>query len=189
MAERLVVGLVRGLTGLRGTVRVEVLSDQPQRFAPGSVLYLEAEEGDPLTVDWTQSDGPGLLVRFRGIGSREAAERLRNRYLEAIPTPGALPEGSYWWHELEGALVSTTDGEELGRVAELFRAGGGEVLVVRGGPRGELYVPTVHAVVRELAPKDGRIVVDAAALDLAPLRPRRPRGRRSSRRPRQPIEP
>ena len=36
-------GLVRGLHGLRGAVRVEVLSDDPRRFARGSVLHPEGE--------------------------------------------------------------------------------------------------------------------------------------------------
>jgi hypothetical protein len=52
---------------------------------------------------------------------------------------------------------------------------------VTGGPRGEVLVPLVRAVVVEFAPHDGRIVVDPEALDLGPLRVRRPRGRRSSR--------
>ena len=38
-ADRLTVGLVRGLHGLRGAVRVEVLSDDPARFEVGSVLH------------------------------------------------------------------------------------------------------------------------------------------------------
>lgn len=177
--ERLVVGLVRGLHGLRGAVRIEPLTDVPERFEPGSRLGLEGRPLD-LTVAWSQPDGPGLLVRFDEIADRSTAEAIRGQYLEAEVETEALPAGSFWWHELDDVAVMTTDGETLGRVADVFRAGGGEVLVVRGGPRGELYVPTVASVVRELAPREGRIVVDAAALDLADPRPPRARGRRSS---------
>ena len=60
---RITVGLVRGLHGLRGAVRVEVLSDEPGRFAVGSVLYVEGDDA-ALTVDWTGPAKPGLLVRF-----------------------------------------------------------------------------------------------------------------------------
>jgi 16S rRNA processing protein RimM len=178
--ERVVVGLVRGVHGLRGAVRVEVLTDDSRRFDPGSVLRREGADS-PLTVVWRRDDapGPGILVRFREVPTRTAAERLLDAYLEAEATQ--LPEGTYYWHELVGTPVVTTDGEELGQVEEVFRAGEGEVFAVRGGTYGEVLVPAVRSVVRELAPREGKIVVDREALDLEAPAPRRPRGRRSSK--------
>jgi 16S rRNA processing protein RimM len=161
-------------------VRVEPLSDDPGRFRRGSVMYPEGSDA-PLTVTWSQADGPGFILRFREVPDRAAAESLRERYLEAVPEHD-LPDGAFYWHELTGAEVRTTEGERLGAVVDVFRAGESEVFVVRGGPRGELLVPAVRAVVTELAPREGRIVVDREALDLEPdHRPRRPRGRRTTR--------
>lgn len=177
---RLVVGRIRGLHGLGGAVRVEVLSDDEARFAAGSVLYPEGETRR-LTVAWSQADKPGLLVRFARLTRRESVEGLIGRYLEAEVDPATLPDGAYYWHELPGATVTATDGEVLGTAADVFRTGGSEILVVTGGPRGEVLVPLVRAVVVDFAPRDGRIVVDAEALDLAPLKPHRVRGRRSSK--------
>jgi 16S rRNA processing protein RimM len=172
--ERLVVGLVRGVHGLRGAVRVETLSDDPRRFAPGSVLYLEGSP-DPLTVTWRREDapGPGLLVRFREVRNRTAAETLRDRYLEAERRPEGLAEGTFYWHEVLDARVRTSEGEELGRVQDVFRAGEGEVFVVRGATRGEVLVPAVRSVITDFSPQEGEIVVDADALGLAPAVPRR----------------
>ena len=110
------------------------------------------------------------------------AEELRDRYLEASVSGSGLGEGEFYWHELEDVPVVTGDGEALGVVKDVFRAGGGEVLVVRGGKHGEVLVPTVHGIVRELAPREGRIVVDREALGLdEEVAPRRPRGRRTTR--------
>ena len=181
--ERLVVGLVRGLHGLNGAVRLEVLSDRAERFEPGTVLF-EEDTDRRLTIVERVEDPPGILLRFAEVSSRSAAERLREVYLEAeAEGTEALEEGAVWWHEVEGAAVTTSGGEELGRIEEVFRVGEAEVFVVRGGPRGEVLVPAVRDIVVEFAPRDGRVVVDADALDLAPLRPKRPRGRLSSRRP------
>lgn len=176
-AERVTVGLVRGLHGLRGAVRVEVLSDEPERFAAGSVLFAEGD-ARPLTVTWTGPAKPGLLVRFEELSTREAAEHLRDRYLEAAPA-GPLPEGTFYWHQVHGLAVTTTDGRDLGTVIEVFRAGEGEVYVVRGGALGEVLVPAVHGVVTELDPAGGRLVVDPIALDL-PSKPPRHRRRHES---------
>jgi 16S rRNA processing protein RimM len=117
-----VVGLVRGLHGLRGAVRVEVLTDDPGRFAPGSVLYPEGSD-ERLTVTWSRDDGPGVQLRFRERDTRESVESLRDVYLEAGVAQRNLPEGFWYWHEIEGATVRTLEGEELGRVEDVFRAG------------------------------------------------------------------
>jgi hypothetical protein len=45
---------------------------------------------------------------------------------------------------------------------------------VRGGPRGEFDVPAVRDFIRIFAPRRGEIVVDAAALELGPVRPPKP---------------
>ena len=164
-AERITVGLIRGLHGLRGAVRVEVLSDVPDRFEVGSRLLVEGEDR-PLTVAWTGPSKPGILVRFHELTTRESVEPLRDRYLEVIPDE-PLPDDTWYWHQIEGLEVVTTAGERLGQVVDVFRAGEGEVYVVQGGPRGEVLVPAVRFVVTEVAPQEGRLTVDPVALGLS----------------------
>jgi 16S rRNA processing protein RimM len=158
-----VVGLVRGVHGLKGALRVELLSDEPGRYAPGSVLHPEGS-AQSLTVAETRQEGPGLVVRFEEIADRAAAQRLAGIYLEtALATP--LPADTYYWHEVIGCSVETEQGEPLGVVEDVERVGEAEVYVVRG-MRGELLVPAVRSVVRELAPAERRMVVDGWALGL-----------------------
>jgi 16S rRNA processing protein RimM len=149
---------------LRGVVRVEILSDDPERFAVGSVVYVEGSD-EPLTVREMRADGPGLLVGFEGVADRNAADLLREKYLEAEVEAGGLEDGTYYWHDVIGCRVLTTAGEELGEIADVFRVGESEVYEVHG-PRGEILVPAVASVVKELAPAEKRIVVDAGALGL-----------------------
>ena len=193
--ERLVVALVRGLHGLRGAVRVEILTDHPEdRYAVGSVLFREGSD-EPLTVAWSSAvaDGPGWRLRFEEVADRTAAEPLMGAYLEVLAGPDtSLPRGAYFWHEVIGSAVASTAGESLGTVRDVYRSGGAEVFIVDGGPYGEFDVPAVRDFVRIFAPKRGEIVVDTEALDLAPPkrsagageRPRAPRRRAGSRRTR-----
>jgi 16S rRNA processing protein RimM len=175
--ERLVVALVRGVHGLHGAVRVEVLTDRPDdRFVPGAVLY---REGDPrpLTIAGAEAvaDGPGWRIRFREIGSRDAADTLRGAYLEAAVRPDEdLARGAYYWHEVIGATVRGIDGTELGSIQDIYRVAENEVFVVGGGPLGTFDLPAVRAFIRIFAPRRGEIVVDADALDLRPPRSREP---------------
>lgn len=190
-AKRLTVGLVRGLHGLRGAMRVEILSDDPARFSDGETIYVEGDER-PLTIAWVQASKPGILLRFDQVTSREEAEALRGRYLESI-VEAPLPEGHWYWHQIEGLEVFSTAGEAIGKVVEVMRIGEAEVYVVRGGPRGEVLVPAVAAMVTALEPTEGRMIIDVAALGLPPeppepppaRPPRPPRQVRQTRRMRQ----
>ena len=164
--ERLVVGQVRGFHGLRGTVRVESLTDRAEdRFAAGRVLFIEGS-GTRLTIAEADQDGIGWRLRFAEVPDRTAAESLRDVYLEAVVAPGEeLPRGEFYWHEVIGTKVTDVDGTPLGEVADVYRAGGAEVVVVRG-PAGELDIPLVRSVVRIFAPARGEMVVDGDALGL-----------------------
>jgi 16S rRNA processing protein RimM len=127
------------------------------------------------------ADGPGWWLRFREVADRAAAEPLRGVYLEAEVAGDSLPEGEVYWHEVIGVPVVDLAGDALGSVAGIYRAGAAEILVVEHDGR-ELDIPNVATIVRTFAPREGRIVVDRAALDL-PAEPaaRRPRGRRTRR--------
>ena len=185
------VALVRGAHGLRGALRVEVLTDHPEeRFAPGRSLY---PEGSPraLTIDEAApvADGPGWRIRFRERPDRNAAQPLVGTYLEALVTAPSDGPDAVWWHEVIGVRVLDPGGRDLGTVRDVYRAGGAEVYQVAGGPAGAFDVPAVAAVVREFAPREGRIVIDPDALGLdevAASRPARPRGRRTTRAARGP---
>ena len=171
------VALVRGVHGLHGAVRVEVLTDRPDdRFVPGAIL---CREGDPqaLTIASAEAiaDGPGWRIRFREIGSRDRADALRGVYLEAlVRAEEDLARGSYYWHEVIGTSVRGIDGAELGTVKDIYRVAENEVFVVSGGPFGSFDLPAVRAFIRIFAPRRGEIVVDAEALDLRPARSREP---------------
>jgi 16S rRNA processing protein RimM len=161
---------VRGLHGLQGAVRVEVLTDRPEaRFAAGAVLHLEADSR-PLTVASAGpvEDGPGWRLRFREVPNRAAAEQLREAYLEVeVDRSSDLVPGAAYWHEVVGSAVKDSHGAVLGTVADVYRAGETEVYVVRGGPAGEFDVPAVRELITTFAPERGELVVDEAVLDLA----------------------
>ncbi len=171
------VALVRGVHGLHGAIRVEVLTDRPEdRFVAGAVLFREGEDR-PLTIAAAEAvaDGPGWRIRFREVTSRDAADTLRGAYLESVVRPEEdLGRGSYYWHEVIGTTVRGVDGTELGTVRDIYRIGETEVFSVEGGPFGSFDLPAVRAFIRIFAPRRGEIVVDAESLDLRAPRSRTP---------------
>lgn len=162
--ERLVVAHVQGPHGIRGAVRIEVLTDDPARFDVGEQVFREGDDR-PLTVAEARTTGRGTVVRFEEVGDRTAAEALRGRYLEA-PARERHRRGEYFWHEVVGTRVRDRSGKDLGTVRQILRAGGGDVAVVEGAD-GELLVPLVREFVPRFAPRRGVMVVDAERLGIA----------------------
>lgn len=147
--ERILVGVIAKPHGLRGEVVVDVLSDAPERFAPGSALRASLARGGSrqVTVEESRPFGARLLVRLEGIGTREEAEALHGAELTiGADEVAPLPEGRYYRFQLVGLRVETTRGTHLGEVTDVFATGSNDVIVVRGGT-GEVLIPILPGVV------------------------------------------
>lgn len=157
-----VVGRVGRPHGVRGDVTVEVRTDDPGgRFAPGSLLRTDPDRG-PLEVADAREHSGRLLVRFRGVDDRGAAEALRDLLLLVDVDPRERPDDPEEWydHQVVGLRAATVDGRDLGAVTEVLHLPGQDVLVLRAGDGPELLVPFVAAIVPEVDTAAGRLVVD-----------------------------
>ena len=144
-----------GAKGLAGSVRIEALTDRPERLAVGESVWIE-DEAVPRAILEAGWGGRVPVLRLDGISDREAAERLAGRYLEAPATE--LPSDTYYWHQLIGLAAVDEAGTELGSVIEIFRAGENEVYRIEG-PGGELLVPALRDVVRSIDLAGQRMVI------------------------------
>lgn len=153
-----VVGKVTRAHGLKGEVAVEVRSDNPDRFAAGSSLFLQ--DGRSLTIARTHQHGKRLLLTFEGVQDRTAAEALQGQLL-VIPESWLpdLPEGEYWPYQLEGCVIVTESGREVGEVVEVIPNPANDLWVARDADGAETLVPAIRDVVVKVAPQEKRIVV------------------------------
>ena len=141
-------------------VRIEPLTDWHDHLEAGARVYLEGEV-TPRRITTAEWGGRVPAIGLEGIGSRDEAARLAGRYLETEPQ--ALPEGTYYWHELQGLTVQDPSGMHLGVLREVFRAGEAEVYRVELTDGGELLVPAVRDIVRRIDVEGGVMVVDYAS--------------------------
>lgn len=178
------VGRVLRPWGLQGALKVESLTDFPDRFEPGERLWLLGAERVVAESRWQKG---ALFLKLAGIDDPDAAERLRGALLEAPESSlRPLDEGEYYNHQLIGLSVRTGAGEELGEVRELLPTGGNAVLVVRG-PGGETLLPFIDQVVKSVDLAAGRIVVDLVdGLPNIPAPPVAAPAKRYQRGPRRP---
>jgi 16S rRNA processing protein RimM len=156
------VGRIGRPHGIRGDVVVGVRTDEPElRFARGSRLDTDPAEAGPLTVAGTKWHSGELLVRFEGIGDRDAAAELRGTWLTVDSATIAPPEDPDEFHDADliGLSVRTVDGAQVGTVDDVLHSGQ-DVLVIKSADKQEFMVPFVKALVPEVDVKSGILVID-----------------------------
>ena len=161
--RRVLVGRIVGLYGVQGALKIEswteprirIFDYQPWQLttAPGQAIEVAGIKGRP--------QGKGLICSLPGVDDRDKAAALVGHDIyvgrELLPPPG---EGEYYWVDLEGIEVFTTEGVSLGRVSHLFATGANDVVVVRDAGR-ERLVPFIQGVYVHLVDLSaGRMVVD-----------------------------
>ncbi len=156
--ERIAVGRINGVWGLRGHVKVTALTSNPGRFAQGATLYVA---GEPRRILDVVSPQGYPCIRFEGYPDRTAAEALRGALIEIDEADIAtLPEGEYYLHDLEGLEVVTAEGERIGRLKEVLTTGANDVYVIAREARTDALIPAIADVVLSVDLEARRMTID-----------------------------
>lgn len=158
--RRLRVGWITRPHGLRGEVRVVPEGEPAEGLERFRTVWLVGPWGEEeRQVASVRRAVGAFLVKLEGVDDRTHAERLRGAEVcvpeDQLPP---LPEGTYYVSDLLGAEVVTEEGQPLGALADVLHGPAHDVYVVRG-PRGEVLLPAVREVVREVRVQDRRITV------------------------------
>jgi 16S rRNA processing protein RimM len=156
------VGRIGRPHGIRGDVVVGVRTDEPElRFARGSRLDTDPADLGPLTVAATKWHSGELLVRFEGIGDRDAAAELRGTWLTVDSATIAPPEDPDEFRDadLVGLSVRTVDGTQVGTVQDVLHSGQ-DVLVIKSADGREVMVPFVKPLVPDVDIPAGVLTID-----------------------------
>jgi 16S rRNA processing protein RimM len=171
MSELVVVGRVHRPHGLAGELSVEVLTDLPERFSPGSAfVWTRGDERRDVRLEAARPHGARLLVSLAGVEDADAARELAGGDLcvdaAAAPPP---PEGFYLDRDVRGWACEDPAGRALGRVAALEQTAAGPMLTVALADGREALVPFVNGIVVTVDRAGRRVVLDppAGLLELA----------------------
>lgn len=155
----LVIGRIIKPHGVRGEVRVEVMTDVPERFTWLETVYLGEDPPQSIGVESVRFHKNFALVKFEGYDTREAAVSLRAQLLQ-VPEDESIPleEGEYFLYQLVGLAVYSDEGEHLGELVEVLETKANNVFVING-PRGEVLLPDTEEVVQDIDFENGRMEV------------------------------
>ena len=157
-----VIGEIARPHGLRGEVRVNPLTDRPERFenVTDCVLWDRARDTrERRRITGARRQGAAVLITLAGCETIEAAGALVGYFL-ALPEGEALPlpPGRFYPWQLEGCRVITEDGREVGQVARIEHSLAQDLWVVTDGVR-ERLIPAVAEIVLEVDIAARRVVI------------------------------
>jgi len=155
------IGKVIKPFGVKGEMKIELMTDFPDRFKGLRRVVLVSPQGketdfEVLAVRYANNVP---YLQFKGYDSPEKARALNGWFVkvsekDAVP----LPEGSYYWFDLIGMEVFSESNENLGTIVDIFETGSNDVYVMKRGKQ-EVYLPATREVIRQVDVAAKRMVI------------------------------
>jgi 16S rRNA processing protein RimM len=156
--NHLAIGRVVRPFGLRGELKVELLTEYPEQLGRLRTVYL-GPETKPWTVEGIRIHKKAALFKLTGCDDSNTAETLRGALVQ-VAREDAVPleEDEYYEHQIVGMTVVEENGTLLGRLTEIISTGANDVYVVVG-PEGEILLPAIESVILDIDLDAARMVV------------------------------
>lgn len=161
------VGKIVNTQALRGEVRVMATTDFPEeRFKIGATLAIF--NGDKL-VEMVEVDGHRLhknfnLLHFKGKDNINDVEKFKGFDLKVAGTEreaDELDENEFYYDDIIGLEVYTTDETYLGKVREITSLPSNDVWAIQRPNKGkDILIPYIEDIVLEIDLADNRVVID-----------------------------
>jgi 16S rRNA processing protein RimM len=159
--ERKIVALghISGVHGINGWLKIHSLTE-PREAIFEYQPWLLGEQQEAVRIKQGKRHGKHLIALLENTQDRDQAEQLVNRQIACFRDQfPELPETNYYWTDLIGLKVETTNGMKLGKIQNMLATGANDVMVVQD--ERERLIPFVHGTyVQCVDLEQGLVVVD-----------------------------
>ena len=162
--SHVILGRISSVFGIKGWLKV-VSHTQPKENIFSYPVWLLKRDGK-----WHERNlvngkphGKTLIAQLADINAREKAEEWIGATIavtrDMLPEPEA---GEYYWVDLIGLTVVSTEGQQMGTVKKLMETGSNDVLVVKDpAQNAEVLIPWLEQqVIKDVDLASGVITVD-----------------------------
>jgi 16S rRNA processing protein RimM len=145
------VGRIVGTHGIKGQLRLFSYSGNLESLQAAQDIYLRSPAGVDRKVILTRAVNHSgkILLTLDGLDTIEQVQDLAGFeiYLQRdqLPVPA---EGEYYWQDLLGMSVVTSEGQILGIIKDILETGANDVYLVHDDKIGREYlIPAISNVV------------------------------------------
>ncbi|MDO4743303.1 MAG: ribosome maturation factor RimM [bacterium] len=141
------IGRIVGTHGIRGEVRVQPWSDEPEFLKQFKSFYLDGKGEEAINVVSVRPHKNIVIIKFSGIDTIESAEKYRNRIIFINRRDAKIEKGRYFIQDLIGCRVYHIDnGNLLGEISDVSQTGANDVWHIFDGKE-EYLIPSIPEVV------------------------------------------
>lgn len=160
--EKVLLGKINGLFGVKGWVKVFSYTDPRDKIVEYKHWYLGDESTRLIEVEQGQAHKAGVVAKLSGVDDRDAAVLLLNQNIwVAADKLATLPNDEFYWFQIIGLEVYDTNNNRIGKVKDLMETGANDVLVVRGEGKTEYLIPYLQdQVVKSINLEEQKMIVD-----------------------------
>jgi len=160
--EKLLIGKILKPRGLRGELKVQVLTNKPEIFL--SIKEIFIKDKSYMVMKSSVQNGFGY-VSLDGVKNVEIADEMRGLELRIDKKDFKLDHDEIFEIDLIGFDIITESGQVLGKLECFENFGGGEVIVV-----GEYSIPYEDEFIVETNMKEKKIIVKDDVLTVEEIR-------------------
>lgn len=152
--------------GIKGELRVKTFTGDPLALADYGLLY--TKDGRSLEIIDIRPANNMVVVRFKGVNDRNAAEALTNveLFVERAALPDDADDGEFYHTDLMGLEVRDETGATVGKVIAVQNFGGGDILDIHYQGRKGVLIPFTEAAVPVVDVAGGFVGIDTVAAGL-----------------------
>lgn len=164
--DKIVVGKVSGVYGVKGWIKIFSYTEPREGIAEYSPWYLKQSgvnqgQWQQVRLEQGKRHAKTVIAKLEGFDDRNESMMLTGAVIGVDPElMDSSGDGVYYWRDLIGLRVVNQQGVELGLVEKLIETGANDVLVVKADT-GERLIPwTLGNAVVEVDMEKSIILVD-----------------------------
>ncbi len=156
------VGRVIKTHGTKGRIIVRLENPKSIRLKPSESIYFgdEITELQPYIIHFVRISGLNARIELVGIDDRDKALGLIHKTAWCSEKDLApLTPDTYYYYQLKGLNVRTTDGRQVGILTDIMQTGANDVYIVQSEDR-EHLIPAIRSVIRSIDLKSGIMEIE-----------------------------
>ena len=156
--SKIEVGKIVNTHGVRGDIKINPFIDDVEAFREFGFIYVNDTKMKIKGVKFVKRNP---ILSIEGIDSVEKAEKYRNvsAYVDEEMLP-ELSDNEFYIKDILGLSVITIDGEELGKISEVYKTGSNDVYEVLKEDGKKFLIPAIAQVVKEINIKEKKMIIE-----------------------------
>ena len=161
MNNLLEIGQIVNSYGIKGFLKVVPFTDDVHRYDDLATIYIEKNKRlKEMEIEEVKYHKNLVLLKLKGIDDINDTLEFKNCYIKIDRKDAVeLPEDTYFIVDLIDMDVTTDEGENLGKIVDVFPTGSNDVYVVKDELGKQVLLPAIGDVIKSVDVKNKKMVV------------------------------